>query len=48
MMENGNIRYWNENNGFVSGCVDAVSEDSNGIVYIATNDGVFLLIPIKI
>ena len=40
MMENGTIRYWDENNGFVSGFVNAVSEDSNGIVYIATNNGV--------
>lgn len=43
MMENENIRYWNENNSFVSDGVDAFSEDVNGTVYIATNDGMIFV-----
>lgn len=40
MMENGNIRYWNENSGFIFGSVNSITEDSNGIVYIAANYGI--------
>ena len=43
MTENGVIHYWNEKKNFDTGAVHAIAEDKNGIVYIATNHGVFFI-----
>lgn len=39
MMDNGAVRYWGEDEGFVSGAIYSISEDSGGTVYIASRNG---------
>ena len=43
VMENDNVRYWGENDGLVSGAIAAVSEDSDGYIYIASKKGVYFI-----
>lgn len=40
-MKGGNLRYWSRTDGFPSDWVHSIVEDSNGILWLSSNDGVF-------
>ncbi len=40
-MKGGNMRYWSRTDGFPSDWVHSIIEDSNGILWLSSNDGVF-------
>ncbi len=43
MMKNGDIRYFGEDDGMVTGAVQAISEDSSGNIYIASKCGLLII-----
>ncbi|MGZ5520147.1 MAG: sensor histidine kinase [Limisphaerales bacterium] len=40
-IKGGNMRYWSRTDGFPSDWVHSIIEDSNGILWLSSNDGVF-------
>jgi signal transduction histidine kinase/streptogramin lyase len=40
-MKGGNLRYWSRTDGFPSSWVHSIIEDSNGILWLSSNDGIF-------
>ena len=45
LMENGELRFWNEKNGFPSDKVCSIDEDDSGIIYAGTTDGIAMIMP---